>query len=160
MALRRRVRAPRRVMPVHAGPRVEPGRHGNRLKRAGYGGTLAAFVGFTLPRVVLMVALAAFLIVLLVPHPAAPGRYDRCGHARGHLRTFAYRRPFGPQPHPRRQPHRRRGRARCVRGPAGTAAAGRTHGHELGHLRQLLPLRRPGVRQWAFTQLNMFFCVL
>lgn len=58
MALRRRVRAPRRVMPVHAGLRVEPGRHGNRLKRAGYGGTLAAFVGFTLPRVVLMVAFA------------------------------------------------------------------------------------------------------
>lgn len=70
------------------------------LKRAGYAGMLAAWVGFTLPSVVLMVAFAlgvahlgdisdagwlaglkaaavavvaqaAFLIVLLVPHPAA-----------------------------------------------------------------------------------------
>ena len=47
------------------------------LKRAGYGGMLAAFVGFTLPSVIVTdrlragVALVAFLIVLLVPHPAA-----------------------------------------------------------------------------------------
>lgn len=107
------------------------------LKRAGYGGTLAAFVGFTLPSVVLMVAfalgvarlgdisdagwlagfkaaavavvaLAAFLIVLLVPHPAAQVGTIVAGLL---VATFALS-PIDAPSAPSRQPHRRRGRAR------------------------------------------------
>ena len=104
MTLRRRVRAPRRVMSVHVGPRVEPGRHGNRPEACGRrwhvrgvcgfhaaergthgrvrarGGAPRRHLGRRLARGVqggggrsrrAGVVLAAFLIVLLVPHPAA-----------------------------------------------------------------------------------------